>query len=127
DPELISSIGSANNIGNYKDFLKVIIVDYHYRLGIYDRITNNSYRCVETNRQIKKIITEFPNILNNPNSKLDIAFFNYIVFYISIYVGNDKSSFYNQLNETVKKYLPEERRVQSLSELDILFEKIENW
>ncbi|MBK5214477.1 MAG: hypothetical protein JJE55_12545 [Flavobacteriaceae bacterium] len=127
DPDLISSIGNDNNLGNYKDFLKVIIVNYLYRLGIYDRITNKSYRYVETNRQIKKIITEFPNTLNNPNSKLDLAFFNYIVFYISIYVDNQKSSFYDELNETISKYLPTEKKTQSLSELDKLFDTIENW
>ena len=54
-------------------------------------------------------------------------FFNYIIFYISIYVENSKSSFYIQLNETTNKFSPNERRVQSLSELDKLFEVIENW
>jgi hypothetical protein len=127
DPDLISSIGENNDLGTYNDFLKVIIVDFNYRLGIYDKISYVSKRDVETNRNIKKIITEFPNTLNEANTRLDLIFFNYIIFYISIYVDNNKSSFYIQLNETIKKHLPKERRVQSLSELDNLFEVIENW
>jgi hypothetical protein len=127
DPDLISTIGKDNDLGNYNDFLKVIIVDFNYRLGIYDKISTSSNRDVETNRKIKKIITEFPNTINETNSRLDLAFFNYIVFYISIYVDNNKSSFYIQLNETINKYLTTARRVQSLSELDKLFEVIENW
>ncbi len=127
DPDIITSIGENNNLGNYNDFLKVIIVDFNYRLGIYDKISYLSNRDVEKNRQIKKIITEFPNSLNEANTRLDLVFFNYIIFYISIYVENNKSSFYIQLNETINKFLPTKRRVQSLSELNNLFEVIEKW
>lgn len=127
DPDLISSIGENNNLGSYNEFLKVIISDYEYRLGIYYKVANSSVRKVEINRQINRKLSDFPNTLNEANTRLDLVFFNYIIFYISIYVDNNKSSFYIQLNETIKKHLPKERRVQSLSELDNLFEVIENW
>lgn len=127
DPDLISLVGENNNLGNYDDFLNVIISDYENRLGIYYKIANSSVRKVEINKQINKKISDFPNTLKEANTSLDLVFFNYLIFYISTYVGNKKSSFYIQLNETINKYLPAERKVQSLSELDQLFEVVEKW
>src|SRR5690606_20897459 len=63
DPDLISTIGENNNLGNYTDFLKVIISDYEYRLGIYYKVANSSVRKVEINRQISRKLSDFPNTL----------------------------------------------------------------
>ena len=127
DEDLITEIGIKNNLGTYGDFLKTILVQEDLRFAIYDRISGKARRDVDVNRNIKKIITEFPNILEQLNSNYDLAFFNYIVLYICNYANNESSSYYKNLNKTIKEYLPKERKVQALHNLDCLLDKIENW
>jgi hypothetical protein len=128
DSDLISSIGQNNNLGSYDDFINTILIDFDFRIGVYNKISNTSQKGnTVLNRSLNKSIDDFPHILNQANSRLDLVFFNYIVFYISIYVDNDKASFYKKLNKTIINYLPKSKRVQSLSELDKLFDEIEKW
>jgi hypothetical protein len=130
DKDLISKIGLLNNLGDYKDFLNSILIDPNKKISIYDSIVSASgkSRTVEINRALQKSIFEFPNTLFDIKYKRsDLLYFNYIIFYITVFVSDQESSFYNHLNTVINKYLKGTSRVSSLKGLDSLFEQIENW
>lgn len=130
DKTLINSIGKENNLGGYDDFLKCIMIDYEDRILLYDELLSASgqRRTVEINRELKKIILEFPNTLREIHSnRHQILYFNYLIFYISAYIGNDNTSYYRFLNGIVKKYLPKHKNKNALSGLDCLFNDLEEW
>ncbi|MBO0593255.1 hypothetical protein I2486_17775 [Cellulophaga sp. E16_2] len=130
DEALINQIGEQNNLGNYNDFLKVVLVDKVGKCAIYDKVAAASgiRRTVDINKTINKSISEFPNILKDLGSRnFKISYFNYIIFYIIIYVSNESASFYDHLNNVVNHYLKEKRRISKLNNLDILFDSLEKW
>lgn len=130
DEELINEIGKQNDLGDYEDFLKVVLVDKYERASIYDKIASASgiQRSTDVNRALSRSITEFSNVLMDLGSRnYKIIYFNYIIFYISIYVSNNTSSYYDHLNTTINKYLKEKRRITKLNDLDVLLERLEKW
>ena len=127
DKELISDIGQKNELGNYDDFLKTILLDFEDKIKLFDSIHCNK-RDVAVNKRLKKKITDFPNLLHLINKKNNVHYFNYLIFYISIYVGNDKTSFYQFLNSKILEFLPtEKQKITRLEDLDILFDELEKW
>lgn len=127
DKALINDIGEQNNLGNYQDFLENILIDKGSRTAVYDQVTFGAKRPIELNKALQKAIFEFPNTLKKVKTKKHkIIYFNYIIFYITIIVGDDGSSFYNCLNEVIRKYLSE-KHITSLNGLGDLFEDIERW
>jgi hypothetical protein len=130
DKDLISQIGLLNNLGDYNDFLNSILIDLNKKISIYDSIVSASgkSRTVEINRALQKSIFEFPNtLLDIKYKRSDLIYFNYIIFYITVFVSDQESSFYNHLNTVINKYLQGTIRVSSLKGLDSLFEQLENW
>jgi hypothetical protein len=130
DEDLIDKIGDQNNLGDYDTFLKIILVDIECKRSIYDKIASasGSNRSTEVNMALKKPIYEFPNILKNLGSRNNnICYFNYIVFYIVMFVSYEGSSFYNHLNAIINQHITSKRRITTLSGLDILLEQIEKW
>ena len=127
DKELISKIGQKNGLGDYDDFLKTILLGFYAKIKLFDDMYY-SKRDVTVTKRLKKKIIDFPNLLFSTNKKNNISYFNYIIFYISIYVGNDKTSFYQFLNSKVQEFLPtENQKITRLNELDILFDELEKW
>lgn len=127
DKELISGIGQKNGLGSYDDFLKVILLDFDAKITLFDKIFYNK-RDVAVNKCLKKKIIHFPNLLFSTNKINNVHYFNYIIFYISIYVGNDKTSFYQFLNSKIQEFLPtEKQKISRLEELDVLFDELEKW
>jgi len=127
DKTLINEIGQKENLGNYDDFLTCILIDFDKRCDLYSFINHSKSRPVEINRSLKNKITDFPQIINEANKSYDLIFFNYIIFYITIYLDNTDDSFYRNINSVISKFLPLKKRVNTLDGLDHLFEEIEKW
>lgn len=128
DNDLINEIGDKNKLGNYSDFIKVVLIDTEGKRFIYDKIVLGNKRNVEVNRSLQKSIDDFPNLLKDIKSRnYHLIYFNYIIFYISIYVNYEGSSFYGFLNKVINKYLNETKKITSLNGLNDLFENLEQW
>ena len=130
DEDLIDQIGEQNNLGDYNDFLKVVLVDIDTKRSIYDKIASasGSSRSTEVNKALRKSIFEFPNILKNFGFRnYNIIYFNYIIFYIIMFVSYEGSSFYNHLNTVINQYLTKTKRISTLHGLDLLLEQLEKW
>ena len=139
DKELISDLGKVNKLGDYDDFLKVILLDFNGKYKLYNSLFFKSGRVkiddvpynrgdVFLNKALKKQIIDFPNLIFNSNEGKHLFFFSYIIFYITIYVGNDKTSFYQFLNSKIQEFLPNEnQRITRLKDLDVLFDELEKW
>jgi|GEM_PF-2625096 len=132
DKNLIFEIGEKSNLGNYDDFIKCILVDFHSRCNLYDDIIANPRRLgndrVAINKELSNKIKEFPNHLSNKTGKFDLVYFNYIIFYITVFVDNTEDrSFYNCLNQIINSVIPKDNNTSPLNGLDLIFNKIEEW
>ncbi|NEW78004.1 MAG: hypothetical protein GZ086_00965 [Gelidibacter sp.] len=127
DIETINLIGAENNLGNYDDFLKSVLVDFESKIEIFDKINKGIKRDIPLTRTIKKSLIEFPMLLMDTKSKYDIIYLNYIIFYITIYINNTDDSFYRNLNAAILNFLPNERKINTLKNLNVLFDELEKW
>lgn len=127
DIETINLIGEENNLGNYEDFLSCVLINYDSKIALYDKINNGVKRDHTINRKIDKSLVDFPMLQMETKSSFDIIYLNFIIFYITIYINNSSDSFYRNLNDIINKYLPNERRVNSLTNLNVLFNDLEKW
>lgn len=132
DKNLIFKIGEKSNLGNYDDFIKCILVDFNSRCNLYDDIIANPRRLgndrVAINKELSNKIKEFPNHLSNKTGKFDLVYFNYIIFYITVFVDNTEDrSFYNCLNQIINSVIPKDNNTSPLNGLDLIFDKIEEW
>ncbi len=132
DKTLIEALGSQNNLGNYDDFIKSILIDFNSRCKLYDDIILSPKRLgndrVKINKELSNKIKEFPNHLSNKIGNFDLVYFNYVIFYITVFVENtEKKSFYNKLNEIIDNYIPDDNNTLPLNGLDLIFNKIEEW
>jgi hypothetical protein len=130
DKNLINELGSDNNLGSYDDFIKCILVNLEGRRKIYDDVIQSPQRSgnVLINRELSNKIKKFPNHLSTKKGKIELVYFNYIIFYISVFVENtDKNSFYDALNAIINKIIPSDNDNLPLSDLDDLFQKTESW
>jgi hypothetical protein len=132
DKNLIFEIGEKYNLGNYDDFIKCILIDFNSRCNLYDDIIANPRRLgndrVTINKELSNKIKEFPNHLSNKTGKFDLVYFNYIIFYITVFVDNTEDrSFYNCLNQIINSVIPKDNNNLPLNGLDLIFNKIEEW
>ncbi|MFD2914777.1 hypothetical protein [Psychroserpens luteus] len=130
DEDLINKIGEENNLGNYQDFLKTVLVNKEVKVAIYDKVAASLgvRRNVSVNKVLKNSITEFSKVLKDLESRHHkVIYFNYIILYITIYVSNNSNSYYDHLNSVISNYLKEKRRITKLNYLDILFDGLEKW
>lgn len=132
DKNLIFEIGEKNKLGNYDDFIKCILIDFNSRCNLYDDIVANPKRLgndrVAINKELNNKIKEFPNHLSNKTGKFDLVYFNYIIFYITVFVDNTEDrSFYNCLNQIINSVIPKDNNTSPLNGLDLIFNKIEEW
>lgn len=132
DKNLINELGTKNSLGAYDDFVKCILVDFNSRCNLYDDIIASPKRQgndrVTINKELSNKIKEFPNHLANKTGKFDLVYFNYVVFYITVFVDNTEDrSFYNSLNQIINSVIPKDNNTSPLNGLDLIFNKIEEW
>lgn len=132
DKNLINELGTINNLGSYNDFINCILVDFDSRCNLYDDIIATPKRLgndrIVINKELSNKIKEFPNHLSSKSGKFDLVYFNYIIFYITVFVDNtEDKSFYNSLNKIINKIIPKDNNTSPLKGLDLIFNKIEEW
>lgn len=132
DKIILNEIGEKNNLGKYEDFIKCILIDFDARCDLYDDIISMPRRIgkdkIGINKELKNKVKEFPNHLSNKMGKFDLVYFNYIIFYITVFVDNTEDrSFYKNLNSIINSIIPFDNNTSPLNGLDDIFKKIEEW
>jgi len=132
DKNLVNEIGEKHGLGNYDDFIKCILIDFNSRCNLYDDIIDSPKRLgnnrVTINQELNHKIKRFPNHLADKTGKFDLVYFNYIIFYLTVFVDNaEDRSFYNSLNQIIDSLIPNDNDTLPLNGLDLIFNKIEEW
>lgn len=132
DKIILNEIGEKKNLGKYEDFIKCILINFDSRCDLYDEIIANPRRSgndkIKINKELKNKIKEFPNHLSGKTGKFDLVYFNYIIFYITVFVDNTEDrSFYKNLNTIINTIIPFDNNTSPLNGLDDIFKNIEEW